>query len=167
MYINYIVNIFLVFIIIFIIVHLYVNAYGNERFIQNAAPISNKQTNKIVSKNCNRDPISMSHFCKKDKKKVRFFDEINNENYVDDYLMKSLINNSKTLDTKKVYTREDIDTYRNNFLSFNNKINQSSHDEDPVDKMNELIIEEDGNITNKYQNMPVRELYDYLTKQNQ
>ena len=139
--------------------------YPNEKFVENIIP-TKRQPDKIISKNCNRDPISLDHFCKKKKKRVRFSDEINNSNYVDDYLMKSLIDNSNTLDTKKIYTREDIDIYRNNFMSFGNQINQSSHYEDPVDKMNELIIEEDGDITNKYQGMPIKELYDYLTKKN-
>lgn len=167
MYINYIIDIILALVIIFIMVHLYVSIYGNEKFSDDFIRIKpKKKQNKIISKNCNRDPMSMDHFCK--KKKVRFtdqkYDVVNDETYVDDYLMKSLIDKSRTIDTKKVYTRKDIDKYRNDFLSFNNKVNQSSHNEDPVDKMNELIIEEDGNIANKYQDMSIKDFYDSLTK---
>lgn len=166
-YINYIIDIILVLVIIFIMIHLYASIYKNEKFTDKIIKTEpKKKQNKIISKNCNRDPMSMDYFCR--KKKVRFtdkkYDEINDETYVDDYLMKSLIDKSRTIDTKKIYTRSDIDKYRNGFLSFNNKINQSSHNEDPVDKMNELIIEEDGNITNKYQDMPVKDLYNYLTR---
>lgn len=155
-----IINFVILGIIFAIIIHLSFNFFGtdckeNYNIEINVNEESSSQTNnKFIKKTCNNNTIKLN-------KKIELENFKSNDN-IDDHINKKLLKSAKK--NNKIYTRQNLEKYRNDFFSFNKKINQSSHNDDMVDKMNELYITGNSNITENFNNMAIKDVYDYLTK---
>lgn len=68
--------------------------------------------------------------------------------------------NNKNLVPKET-TREDIEAFQNRFYGFQEEINMSSEELDPVDKLNEIFIQ--GNEMRGLSGMKISDIYDMLT----
>lgn len=88
----------------------------------------------------------------------------NTEIQVDDYIRRSLLNDSNVCGPNKKYTREELDNYRDNQLSFNDAINQTSHNDDMVDRVNEFYLSENTDPARNYAGIPIKDLFDGLVR---
>lgn len=163
-----VINFILLGLIFALIIHLFFNVF-NIGYKENYDPepdIHQKEKKvSFVKKDCSRDPLSKKIFSEGNKEFLNEDDSnLSIDNNVDDYIRKILINDSinKKKSCKK-YTRQEIDEYRNNFLSFNNNINQSSHNDDMVDRINDLYLSGNSDPTKDYHNLPIKDLFNYLT----
>ncbi|ARF09293.1 hypothetical protein Catovirus_2_242 [Catovirus CTV1] len=158
-----ILNMVLLGIIFALFIHLIFSVFNiglTENYKVDNENIEEKKV-QFKCKDCSRDPISKKIFTKeKDKKSNKI---MLNDNDTSDHLRKMLINDTSNQQTKKRYTRQEIDEYRNQFISFNNNVNQSSHNDDAVDRINDLYLSGDADLTKDYNNMPIKDLFNYLT----
>lgn len=141
--------------------------YLNKNYSNENSTISSNESYIFTNKNCEQDP-PINKKLYNNNKEIMFQESecpvLNSDLQIDDYIRKSLLNDSGICEAKKVYTRKEIDEYRNNFFSFNSSINQTSHNEDMVDKINDLYLSGNSDISKNHQNMAIKDLFNSLTQ---
>jgi hypothetical protein len=80
--------------------------------------------------------------------------------YMEDYVLGGIYKNKP----EKLYKEEDINTHRNNFLNFRNNVNMNSHQDDPVDMLNDMYLSGNGDISNEMEGMRIQDVFNNLTK---
>lgn len=85
---------------------------------------------------------------------------------VDDYVRESLLHSAKVCKEENVLTPEEVNRHRNDYISFRNGVFQPSNGVDAVDKINDLYLSGNTDITRNFKDMKIKDLYDYVTKNN-
>lgn len=82
----------------------------------------------------------------------------------DDFIRRGQLYNANICKEPKQYSRDDLKDYRDDFYSFRNYIQQSSHNDDPVDIINDLYLSGDYDISKNNKGMSIKDVYDSITK---
>lgn len=81
------------------------------------------------------------------------------------FIKENLMDNSINCPTQeKHYSNEQLKDYRNNFFGFRSHVWQESAGVDPVDKINERILNGDGDISKSRCGEKISDVYNSLTK---
>lgn len=88
-----------------------------------------------------------------------------NDDDVDGFIRRSLLQNAKVCKAKPD-DREDLEKYRNDFFGFRNSINQTSHSDDMVDRINDMYLSGNSDISRNHKGVAIKDLFDGLTKGN-
>lgn len=90
-----------------------------------------------------------------------------NDVQVDDYLRRNLLSHANICDKDKINKDTDRDTlekYRNDFFGFKNSVNQTSNTDDMVDRVNDLYLSGNADISRNHKGVAIKDLFDGLTK---
>jgi hypothetical protein len=83
---------------------------------------------------------------------------------VDDYIRESLLHKAQMCKEKDVFSPEQVDNYRDKFLAFRNGVWQPSQREDAVDRINDMYLSGNTDLSRNHKDMKIRDVYDDISK---
>jgi len=83
---------------------------------------------------------------------------------VDGYIRRSLLQKANVCAAKPDEKREELEKYRDDFFGFRNQCNQTSNSDDLVDRVNELYLSGNSDISRNHKGVAIKDLFDSLTK---
>lgn len=114
--------------------------------------------NEVKNKNCNLETFNNIYH---HKTKNCVIDKT--EADADIYIRKRLLN-GENYRSPKNYSNDDLKKYRDTHFAFRNNIWQSSNDVDMVDKINDMYLSGDYDLTRNRKGTKIADLFDELTK---
>jgi hypothetical protein len=156
------------------------NKNKKEKFIKKMNYKGDNEDSESLSSNSMKTFINTikNHSYDNDKENVNMpLEGYNNENLdnnelcnlndkVNEIIRKSLLSNANICKPKKKLSRNDIDKNRENVFGFRDYVFQTSNEEDAIDRINELYLDGNSDVTKKYKGMKIKDIFDDITKGN-
>jgi hypothetical protein len=90
---------------------------------------------------------------------------IETQHQVDDYIREKLLDDSVFCTPNKKYCdRTDLDQYRSDFFGFRNDINQSSNGVDMVDRVNDLYLSGNTDLSRNNKGVRIQDMFNGMTQ---
>lgn len=83
--------------------------------------------------------------------------------YVDDYIRESLLHKALVCRNNKEYNAEEVNKHFDETMAFRNSVNQTSNSDDLVDRINNLYLSGNNDVSRNHKDVKISDMFNELT----